>query len=94
MVPGDDYIETLVRLVLFNRTDASYLPTLRSLRYVAGRMNVLDAVRFVRLPDVPRGSYTVFRKGINPDVVKNYNRANARAIADGAIDRMISRYMK
>lgn len=78
---GSNTWERNIKRLLKGHIDAAYSPIEMNMRYVASKLNVLDKIRILRLPEEPMKLYSIFAKHsqfINTNLAKRYDEAFER----------------
>ncbi len=93
-IVGDSNIfRTMLRLIVAERADAVYNPTMLTLQYEAREIGVADGIRMIPLPDDPVGLYTVFPKN-RKALFQQFNQLNTANHDHASYQELLKPYLQ
>lgn len=92
---GSNTWERNIQRLMKGHIDVAYSPIDTNMRYVAAKLNVLDKIRIMSLPEEPMKLYSVFskhKKFINSNFAKRYDEAFEHIQGEKLYKEIFSRY--
>lgn len=92
---GSNTWERNIQRLLKGHIDVAYSPIYANMSYVASKMNLLDSIRIIRLPEAPMKLYSLFSKHKNFKhlaLAKRYDRAFERINGKALYQKIYTRH--